>query len=155
MLYDEGRAIEAAEFGKSELGEGLRSLRSAIKAFYHNGVCTEDQWQRSRGNDKDDSKRDDIAIARSARDIPLGAYYRVRPILNDYHAALNDVGAIYAAAEIHAGWSLEAVRREGRIDVALANSGQTGCHAFVIVGYDEARIPRPQFLGARVGGYAV
>ena len=109
MLYDEGRAIEAAEFGKSELGEGLRSLRSAIKAFYHNGVCTEDQWQRSRGNEKDDSKRDDIAIARSARDIPLGAYYRLRPILNDYHAALNDVGAIYAAAEIHAGWSLEAV----------------------------------------------
>lgn len=154
MLYDEGRAIEAAEFGKSEPSGGLRSLRSAIKAFYHNGVCTEDRWLKSRGNDRNNEKRDDIAIAKSARDIPLGAYYRLRPILNDYHAALNDVGAIYAAAEIHAGWSFEAVKREGRIDVALANSGQTGCHAFVIVGYDEAGFLVLNSWGPEWGGYA-
>ena len=98
MLYRCAREIEAAERGKNAPMEGLRSLRSAIKAVYHNGVCTELEW----------AANDEVGRARRARNIPLGAYYRLRSVLNDYHVALNDVGAIYAAADIDDGRSLEA-----------------------------------------------
>jgi hypothetical protein len=136
MLYAEGRLIEAAELGRSQPADGLNSLRSAIKAYYHNGVCTEDDWRRGKSARIEGGHA--VAVAKAARNITLGAYYRVRPRLNDYHTALNDVGAIFAAAEIHAGWDTDAVSgNQGRINIAGAAGGLVGIHAFVIVGYDQ------------------
>ncbi|MCP4382833.1 MAG: C1 family peptidase [Hyphomicrobiales bacterium] len=150
MLYDEGRLIEAAELGKSQPAEGLRSLRSAIKGYYHNGVCTETVWKASRTG----SDRDVVAVAKAARQITLGAYYRVQPILNDYHTALNHVGAIFAAAEIHPGWAPDAVEKNnGRIDIRLATGEAVGHHAFVIVGYDEDGFLILNSWGPEWGGY--
>ena len=152
MLYAEGRLIEAAELGRSQPAEGLNSLRSAIKAYYHNGVCTEDEWGKSKGVRTEGGHA--VAVAKAARDITLGAYYRVHPRLNDYHTALNDVGAIFAAAEIHAGWDTAAVRGNGgRINVAGAAGGVVGNHAFVIVGYDEDGFLVLNSWGAEWGGF--
>ncbi|HET7715829.1 MAG TPA: C1 family peptidase [Bauldia sp.] len=152
MLYTEGRLIEAAELGRSQPAEGLNSLRSAIKAYYHNGVCTEDDWRR--GKEARDEGGHAVVVAKAARNITLGAYYRVRPILNDFHTALNDVGAIFVAAEIHAGWDTEAVKSNaGRINLAGAAGGVLGNHAFVIVGYDEDGFLVLNSWGPEWGGY--
>ena len=152
MLYAEGRLIEAAELGQSQPAEGLNSLRSAIKAYYHNGVCTEDEWRKAKGARSEGGHA--VAVAKAARNITLGAYYRVRPRLNDYHTALNDVGAIFAAAEIHAGWDIDAVRGNGgRINIAGATGGIVGNHAFVIVGYDEDGFLVLNSWGAEWGGF--
>jgi len=107
------------------------SLRDGIKGFYHSGVCSEKLW---RYNAHDKNGRLTIRRAKDARKTSLGAYYRMRPSLNDYHAALNDVGPLLVSAGIHEGWSEELVRRHhGRIDPAYL---QSSAHAFVIVGYD-------------------
>ena len=135
MLYDHGKDIEYAESGTNT--EGLRSLRTAIKGFYHNGVCTDALW-RDKGETPQDKQRKLIERYASARQTPLGSYYRLQPILNDYHAALNEVGVIYAAAEIHDGWSYEGVAaNQGRIKLPGERpAGQiSGNHAFAIVGY--------------------
>ncbi|MGO7830553.1 hypothetical protein ACC690_38605, partial [Rhizobium johnstonii] len=60
----------------------------------------------------------------------LGEYYRLQPDVSDYHAALNEVGAIYASAQIHQGWLKPEAGK-------IAKSGAPiGGHAFVIVGYN-------------------
>ena len=143
MLYRCAREIEAAERGKNAPTEGLTSLRSAIKAVYYNGINTEHDWK----------KKDEVERAKRARDIPLGAYYRLRPVLNDYHAALNDVGAIYVAAEIHDDWdSADVSGKKGNIDVSSA-AQPAGKHAFVIVGYDEEGFLILNSWGPSWGGY--
>ena len=38
------------------------------------------------------------------RNVSLGAYYRLRPNLNTYHAALHETGAVLVSAELHDGW---------------------------------------------------
>jgi hypothetical protein len=67
-------------------------LRDVIKGFYHNGVCSEGLWRYKPCDTK--PSRLTIKRAKDARKISLGAYYRLRPSLNDYHTALNDVGPI-------------------------------------------------------------
>jgi hypothetical protein len=69
-------------------------------------------------------------MAREARDIRLGAYFRVQPDISDYHAALNETGMIYVSAQIHSNWNNPA---QGRIK---PGGKAVGGHAFVIVGYD-------------------
>lgn len=147
MLFVNGHEIEHIDRGlpsnkNPNLEEGLQSLRSIIKGFYHNGVCEEALYRDERkkageeANDADITKS--IPITRDARNRPLGSYYRLKPILNDYHAALNEVGAILAAAEIHEGWSHENLKQKGGIiDAAKAAEGDKYMHAFVIVGYNE------------------
>ena len=49
-------------------------------------------------------------MAREARETRLGAYYRLQPDISDYHAALNEVGIIYASAQIHDGWEKPVAR---------------------------------------------
>jgi hypothetical protein len=137
MIYECGRQIEAQD----QVGDytGLRSLRSAIKGFYHNGVCEELTWDSEFGSDANDKHKLMIERFKQARGTPLGSYYRIQPILNDYHAALNEVGVIYAAAEIHGGWTSENVAKaKGKIKIFDDDEthGQLfGNHAFAIVGY--------------------
>ena len=135
MLYRHGRDIEELETGNPK--EGLRSLRSAIKGFYHNGVCSDLLWL-TKGATPEDEQRKIIDRFGEARKVPLGSYYRLQPILNDYHSALNEVGVIYAAAEIHGGWAQENVDKNGGKIALLDEAGAReieGNHAFAIVGY--------------------
>ena len=103
------------------------SLRGAIKGFFRNGVCKDDTAPDAPGV-KDWALT--YEMAKEAREIRLGAYYRVEPDITDYHAALNEVGCIYASAQIHKGWMSPV---NGKIE---AGGAAAGGHAFVIVGYD-------------------
>jgi hypothetical protein len=158
MLFFRGHEVEAAEQGvpfapDSDPINGLRSLRSALKGFFHNGVCSEQSWL-DRADEAGGS--DSVKIGKEARQIPLGAYYRLQPILNDYHAAINEVGAIYAAAEIHDGWDAAKVSLAGGLILPPADGVEPGNvmnHAFVIVGYNQEGFLVLNSWGVNWGGY--
>lgn len=127
MLFEMARQLAA---GEDDADGEIHSLRPVVKAFYHNGVCREDEWPAAAGTP---DRELTLARARSARNVTLGAYYRVRPLLNDFHAALNEVGGLYVSAAIHPGWARERLAGNGgRIEPEI---GQGAGHAFVLVGY--------------------
>ena len=75
-----------------------------------------------------------------------GAYQRLEAALIDEHAALKEVGGIYAEPEIHEGWQIwkETLGtgleecHNGIIQLGKAQSSPSlGNHAFVIVGYND------------------
>jgi hypothetical protein len=106
------------------------SVRGAIKGFFHNGVCSE---TCAPYREKDKTWKLTIPAAKEARSLRLGAYYRLRKSITDFHSALNETGAIYASANIHAGWEDATGKR------AIERSSRTlGGHAFAIVGYNES-----------------
>ena len=117
------------------------SARGAIKGLFRNGVCP-------RGPDKEETSPEWVLTyerAKAAREVRLGAYYRLEPDISDYHAALNEIGAIYVSAQIHSHWDEP---EDGRIK---PGGEPRGGHAFVILGYDDSRVLGAQFLGARLG----
>lgn len=97
------------------------SLRGALRGFYNCGACADRKWEARQ-------KDLTLASARDARNTTLGAYYRLRPNLSDYHAAINETGIIYVSANVHDGW---ADPRGGHIE---PDDGD-GAHAFIIIGY--------------------
>jgi hypothetical protein len=99
------------------------SLRGALRGFYNCGVCKETLWRNFDLNSLS------LDSARDARQTTLGAYYRLRPHLPDYHAALSETGVVYASANVHRGWDEP---KGGRISTGQGVS----LHAFAIVGYD-------------------
>ena len=123
MLYEMARRHDEWR------GEGYEgsSCRGAIKGWYHMGVCSEKLWPY------DAAKTGDLTIARAkdARAHTIGAYYRIRKNIVDMHAALNEAGAVYASADVHAGWM--SPTRDGRIPYRKQKEGG---HAFAIVGYN-------------------
>lgn len=132
------------------------SLRDVIKGFYNYGVCPEEAW-RYAPNDADRTITPDRAKA--AREVALGAYFRLRPNLNLYHSALREAGAVLVSAELHQGWSLEAEDACGRIPrpvIAAPSAGPfSGGHAFVLVGYDEDGFLLLNSWGPGWGGFPV
>ena len=124
MLY------EMARLHDEWPGEGYAgsSCRGAIKGWYNMGVCSDTQWPYVDGKPGTLT----VARAKAARDNTIGAYYRVQPAIADFHAALNEVGAIYCSASTHAGW-MRADKRTGVIP--FVKQGQGG-HAFAIIGYN-------------------
>ncbi len=100
------------------------SLRGALRGFFNTGACADTLW------DSPDVSELSIGAAKDARNTSLGAYYRLRPILSDYHAAITETGVILASASVHNGWDNPA---DGRIATATGNA----LHAFAIVGYDD------------------
>ncbi|MBP1884717.1 C1 family peptidase [Sinorhizobium mexicanum] len=142
MLYEMARLREPADGD-----EGL-SLREAIKSFYHHGVCSDDLWKYEPGDPRGTLN---VRRAKAAREVSLGAYYRLRPSLNDYHAALNEVGPVLVSAATHTGWNIEAVRaNEGKI---IQSTGDGGGHAFVVVGYDSTGFLVLNSWGTEWGSY--
>lgn len=103
------------------------SLRGAIHGWKNMGVCKEDEWPFRVG------KKGYLTMnrAREARKNTIGAYYRLRPVITDFHAALNEVGIIAVSAQVHKGWDDP---KAARIKFYKRNDGG---HAFAIVGYDE------------------
>ncbi len=148
MLY------EMAVQHETQLYEGkpeVFTLRAALKGFYNNGVCLDEQWPYHPLNP--DGGLDDVR-SRAARGITLGAYYRVRPLLNDYHAALNDVGALYVSAAVHPGWESNVVgNKRGEIVPAGQGDQDWGGHAFVVVGYLQEGFLVLNSWGREWGGY--
>jgi hypothetical protein len=107
------------------------SIRGAIRGWWHNGVCPEELWPYKKKADRDTLT---VERAKAAHVNALGAYYRLRPNLTDFHAALNEAGVLCASARVHEGWYSPA-RKSG-----LIKKGKplTGGHAFSVVGYNGA-----------------
>jgi hypothetical protein len=122
MLYEMAKRYDEWE-GEKYSGS---SCRGAIKGWFNMGVCRDTTWPYV------DNKPDALTIARAkeARSISIGAYYRIRPVVVDYHAAINEAGAIYVSADVHNGWMRP---QRGRI---AQQDRIVGGHAFSIVGYD-------------------
>jgi hypothetical protein len=106
------------------------SCRGAIRGFKNMGVCSDQLWPYVANDSKGMLT---IPRAREARGNTLGAYYRLRPEISDYHAALNETGAIYVSARVHDGWSRPQGR--GELRQIVPSSPPKGGHAFAIVGY--------------------
>jgi hypothetical protein len=105
------------------------SIRGAIKGFFRSGVCS-DKLAPAHATGEWALTYD---MAKEARETRLGAFFRVEPDISDYHAALNEVGAIYASAQIHTHWN--APDSKGSIQ---SGGKPVGGHAFAIVGYDDS-----------------
>ncbi|WP_108724342.1 C1 family peptidase [Kinneretia aquatilis] len=128
MFYEMARRYDEWE-GEDYDGS---SARGAMKAWQKHGVCAEALWPslakpsaKSPGLTRE--RADDSALR------PLGAYLRVNHRdLVAMHAALAEVGILYATSEVHAGW--DEVGADGLIH---PNEQLLGGHAFAIVAYDE------------------
>lgn len=107
------------------------SCRGAIRGWKNMGVCSDRDWPYV------DNKPGDLTIDRAmnARDNTLGAYYRLRPEISDYHAAINEVGAVYVSALVHQGW-LDLLTPGGQLAEITPGGESIGGHAFAIVGYN-------------------
>ena len=106
------------------------SARGAMKGWNKHGVCAETDWpyvltpRDKRGMTEE--------RASAARQRPLGAYFRVNhKDLVAMHAAIAEVGVLYATATVHEGWSK--VEADGSI---VQSETIRGGHAFAIVAYD-------------------
>ncbi|MDC0657174.1 hypothetical protein N6L27_04105 [Leisingera sp. SS27] len=145
--------------------EGIRSLRSAIKGFYHHGACldwpmdtqaTEEwRWQSTSyfPQSKDDqAKYPSVAQAKKAREIGLGAYFRLASSLNHYHSALNEAEAILVSTQIHDGWR-NVTAASGGIIPWPPKEGLIGYHAVVLTGYDRDGFHVLNSWGSDWGGY--
>ena len=106
------------------------SCRGAMKGWHKHGVCTKEAW-------KHDLRRPDNTFTNQrsmdAEKRPLGAYFRVNhKDLVAMHAAISEVGVLYASASVHSGW--DKVKSDGIIPF---EDKMEGGHAFAIVAYDE------------------
>ena len=108
------------------------SCRGAIKGWKNMGVCTEKQWPYVINN------HGELTVERAiaARSNTLGAYYRLRPEINDYHTALNEVPAIYVSADVHKGWFNPKSKNKNQMARIQPYKVIEGGHAFAIVGYN-------------------
>ncbi len=126
MLYRMARRYDEWE-GEDDEGS---SARGAMKGWHKHGVCSFDDWPEA-GRDTSAALLTE-ARALDALSRPLGGYYRVNHSdLVAMHAALAEVGVLYATSWVHAGW--DRVKADGRIRF---REGNEGGHAFAIVGYD-------------------
>jgi hypothetical protein len=106
------------------------SARGAMKGWHKHGVCTKELWIYSPTNV--DRQLTDTR-SRNAVKRPLGSYFRVNhKDLVAMHAAIAEVGILYATATVHAGWNQ--ITAEGSIPLT---DEILGGHAFAIVAYDD------------------
>jgi hypothetical protein len=109
------------------------SARGAMKGWHKHGVCSAKAWPY-QGKKKDAGLTD--ARARDASERSLGAYFRVNhKDLVAMHAALAEVGILFATAETHDGW--DRVGASGVIAWDPDQDKNGGGHAFAIVAYDD------------------
>ena len=109
------------------------SCRGAIRGWKNMGVCSDTDWPYKN----DDPGELTIDMAYEARSNTLGAYYRLRAEINDYHAALNEVGGIYVSATVHSGWSNPRAMKGSKLAIINPDTSNQGGHAFAIVGYND------------------
>lgn len=126
MLYHMARIYDEWQ---GEDYEGS-SCRGAMKGWHHHGVCRERFWKYEPPVFKEPDEGWNV----DAAERPLGAYYRVnRDSIADLQSALREVGAVYASANVHDGW--DDPHKQDKLTAIEVKSGETGGHAFAIVGY--------------------
>ncbi len=125
MLYEMARRFD--EWPGEEYSGS--SCRGAIRGWYNMGVCTEELWPYKMN----DNSTLSISRAKDARSNTIGAYYRLRHNIVDFHAALNEVEALYVSATVHSGWWKNSIKK-GEIPF---REDTIGGHAFAIAGYND------------------
>ncbi|XAL98386.1 C1 family peptidase [Phycisphaeraceae bacterium D3-23] len=126
MLYEMAKRHDEWE-GERYSGS---SCRGGIKGWHHTGVCTEAEWPYAVNR----KGRLTVKRAKAARKNTIGAYYRLRHRISDFHTAINEAHVLFASANVHAGWDNENIK-DG---VIPHRATLEGGHAFAIVGYNEA-----------------
>jgi hypothetical protein len=140
MLYDMARRYDE---WPGENYEGS-SARGAMKGWVAHGVANIDSWTAKMKGPQHLTP----ALAAEARMTPGGAYYRVmHREVRDMHAALNEVGILYATMMVHSGWDepgpqkravqyVEAgTMREREFPVITRRGRADSGHAIAVVGY--------------------
>lgn len=109
------------------------SCRGAIKGWKNTGVCAEALAPKLAKKSRFviTSKISDDAKRRT-----IGAYYRIRPNITDFHAAINETGVIYVSANVHKGWYKTKEDKDGEAYIP-EHKTLIGGHAFAIVGYNQ------------------
>ncbi len=130
MLYNMARRYDEWP-GETYSGS---SARGAMKGWHKHGVCSKEHWLydgfAEHQNQDLFAKRYEDAVRR-----PLGAYLRVNhKDIVAMHAAISEVGILYATAQVHEGWGN--VAANGLLPWT-EDTKITGGHAFAIVAYDE------------------
>jgi hypothetical protein len=140
MLYELARRYDE---WPGEQYEGS-SARGTMKGWVRHGVCADRSWPKDRRG----AHHFTSAIAIEALSTPGGAYYRVmHRQVRDVHAALNEVGILYATLMVHAGWDKPGPRtvklsyrsggmvRQRELPVISRRGRADSGHAVAIVGY--------------------
>ncbi len=132
-------------------GEGYSgsSARGAMKGWHKHGVCSEEYWPSRPSKSNKGQLLTGLNDARTADALrrPLGAYYRVNhKDLVAMHAAIAEVGVLFATSNVHQGWG-----EPGDDGLIEYSDTLLGAHAFAIVGYDKTWLLDPELLGRRVG----
>lgn len=126
MLYELARRYDEWP-GEDYSGS---SARGAMKGWNKHGVCSEPDWPYKLSSENKQGLTEKRISAAKRR--PLGAYFRVNhQDLIAMHAAISEVGALYATATVHDGWNH--VERDG---IIIQSATILGGHAFAIVAYD-------------------
>ncbi len=113
------------------------SCRGAMKGWHRHGVCEQDLWNH-KASKKKNAKRSfqepTEGWEENSAQHPLGAYYRIdKDSVGDMQAALYEVEAIYASANVHDGWE-----RWNDDELSIIEPGdEAGGHAFALVGYNK------------------
>jgi hypothetical protein len=119
------------------------SARGAMKGWVRHGVCAATSWP----HDLHGPQHFTTEIAQEAQATPGGAYFRVKHReIRDMHAALADVGILYATLMVHEGWGELGKRmrvdyvesgnlRMRRFPVIQRRGRADSGHAVAIVGY--------------------
>jgi hypothetical protein len=131
MLYEMAKKYDQ---WPGEAYEGS-SCRGAIRGWYNMGVCEDELWPY------EDNLQDKYLTrvrAKNAQKNPLGAYYRLRHDIVDFHCALNEVGALFVSAIVHAGWAKKSIPViDDQNPVIPLDQEEWGGHAFAIIGYNK------------------
>lgn len=126
MLYENAKRYDEWP-GEDYSGS---SARGAMKGWHKHGICAETDWPYALKKKAPQGMTE--ARTSAARRRPLGAYFRVNhKDLIAMHAAIAEVGVLYATAAVHKGWD-----EVGADGVIRQSDTLTGGHAFAIVAYD-------------------
>ncbi len=136
MLYTLARRYDEYE---GENYEGS-SCRGAIKGWFHNGVCMEEDGPYA----PEKSNPAKYGFATRAAENTLGVYYRIdTKSITDMQAAISQHGAIFVSAFTHDGWDgVPDVKTQPKkhSDVPVikfdGRPSQDGGHAFALIGFN-------------------
>ena len=132
------------------------TLRGVLKGFFQNGVCPHET-----GAAGDDGQPFLLtrAMAKEARGITLGTYFRVAPVLSDMQMAVQQAGAVVVSAHIHKGWRPPSASKGQGAPVKTISfkdavaCPREGAHAFLVTGYTDKGFVVQNSWGPDWGGW--